>query len=128
MIVDDRTELPMPDGTQAVADLDFGAVEGGVLTSSLDQTVTLTLGELLPDSNGEIVIVNGGDDPQLQIVTELKLLESGVAQDHLTESGLQVGGFNYWVFEDGTKLFYAPVCRLSCSTTSDDFRIRRKGR
>jgi hypothetical protein len=108
MIVDDGTELPMPDGTQAVADLDFGAVEGGGLTSSLDQTVTLTLGELLPDSNGEIVIVNGGDDPQLQIVTELKLLESGVAHDHLTESGLQVGGFNYWVFEDGTKLFYAP--------------------
>ena len=72
------------------------------------QTVTLKLGELLPDSNGKIVIVNGGDDPQLQIMTELKLLESGVAQDHLTESGLQVGGFNYWVFEDGTKLFYAP--------------------
>jgi hypothetical protein len=108
MIVDDGTELPMPDGTQAGADLDFGAVEGGGLTSSLDQTVTLTLGELLPDSNGEIVIVNGGDDPQLQIVTELKLLESGIAHDHLTESGLQVDGFNYWVFEDGTKLFYSP--------------------
>lgn len=108
MIVDDGTELPMPDGTQAGVDLDFGAVEGGGLTSSLDQTVTLTLGELLPDSNGEIVIVNGGDDPQLQIVTELKLLESGVAHDHLTESGLQVDGFNYWVFEDGTKLFYSP--------------------
>ncbi|WP_119304552.1 hypothetical protein [Dongia deserti] len=108
MIVDDGTELPMPDGTQAGADLDFGAVEGSGLNSSLDQTVTLTLGELLPDSNGEIVIVNAGDDPQLQIVTELKLLESGVANDHLTESGLQVGGFNYWVFEDGTKLFYAP--------------------
>ena len=108
MIVDDGTELPMPDGTQAGADLDFGAVEGGGPTSSLDQTVTLTLGELLPDSNGEIVIVNGGDDPQLQIVTELRLLESGVAHDHLTESGLQVAGFNYWVFEDGTKLFYAP--------------------
>jgi len=108
MIVDDGTELPMPDGTQAGADLDFSAVENGGLNSSLDQTVTLTLGELLPDSNGEIVIVNGGDDPQLQIVTELKLLESGVAHDHLTESGLQVEGFNYWVFEDGTKLFYAP--------------------
>jgi hypothetical protein len=107
-IVDDGTELPMPDGTQAGADLDFGAVEGSGLTGSLDQTVTLTLGELLPDSNGEIVIVNGGDDPQLQIVTDLKLLESGVAHDHLTESGLQVGGFNYWVFEDGTKLFYSP--------------------
>lgn len=108
MIVDDGTELPLPDGTQAAADLDFGVVEGVGLASSLDQTVTLTLGELLPDSNGEVVIVNGGDDPQLQIVTELRLLESGVAHDHLTESGLQVDGFNYWVFEDGTKLFYAP--------------------
>ncbi len=115
MIVDDGTELPMPDGTQAGADLDFGAVEGGGLTSSLDQTVTLTLGELLPDSNGEIVIVNGGDDPALQIVTELKLLELGVAHDHLTESGLQVDGFNYWVFEDGTKLFYSPGLSIELS-------------
>ena len=109
MIVDDGTELPMPEEAQgAVGDLDFAAVEGGALAGSMDQPVTLSLGELLPDSNGEIVIVNGGDDPQLQIVTELKLLESGVANDHLTESGLQVEGFNYWVFEDGTKLFYAP--------------------
>lgn len=109
MIVDDGTELPMPEEAQGAAgDLDFAAVEGGALSSSLDQMVTLSLGELLPDSNGEIVIVNGGDDPQLQIVTELKLLESGIAHDHLTESGLQVEGFNYWVFEDGTKLFYSP--------------------
>jgi hypothetical protein len=108
-IVDDGTELPLPDGDQGIAaDLDFSAVDGTALASSLDQTVTLTLGELLPDSNGEIVIVNGGDDPQLQIVTELRLLESGVANDHLTESGMQVAGFNYWVFEDGTKLFYSP--------------------
>ena len=111
MIVDDGTELPLPDGTQATVDLDFGAVQPG----ALDQTVTLTLGELLPDSNGEIVIVNGGDDPQLQIVTELRLLESGVAHDHLTESGLQVAGFNYWVFEDGTKLFYAPGLSIELS-------------
>ena len=106
-IVDDGTELPLPDG-DLVVDLDLSAVGGAGLASSLDQTVTLTLGELLPDSNGEIVIVNGGDDPQLQIVTELRLLESGVADDHLTESGMQVAGFNYWVFEDGTKLFYSP--------------------
>ena len=109
MIVDDGTELPLPDGDHGTGgDLDFAALGGSGLTSSLDQTVTLTLGELLPDSNGEIVIVNGGDDPQLQIVTDLRLLASGVADDHLTESGMQVAGFNYWVFEDGTKLFYSP--------------------
>lgn len=107
--MDDGTELPMPEQAQgAGVDLDFAAVEGGVGSSPLDLSVTLSLSELLPDSNGEIVIVNGGDDPQLHIVTEMKLLEAGVASDHLTESGMQVAGFNYWVFEDGTKLFYSP--------------------
>ena len=99
----------MPDEAQgAGVDLDFGAVSEGALSSALDLSVTLSLSELLPDSNGEIVIVNNGDDPQLQIVTEMKLLEAGVASEHLTESGMQVAGFNYWVFEDGTKLFYSP--------------------
>ena len=109
IIVDDGTELPMPEEAQGAAvDLDFNAFGDGVPAGMLDSSVTLSLSELLPDSNGEIVIVNGGDDPRLQIVTELKLLESGVASDHLTEAGMQVAGFNYWVFEDGTKLFYSP--------------------
>jgi hypothetical protein len=109
LIVDDGTELPMPDEAQGAAvDLDFVAFNDAASTGALDSSVTLSLSELLPDSNGEIVIVNGGDDPRLQIVTELKLLESGVASDHLTEGGMQVAGFNYWVFEDGTKLFYSP--------------------
>lgn len=108
-VVDDGTELPMPDEAQGAAvDLDFAAARDGAPGGTLDLSVTLSLSELLPDSNGEIVIVNAGDDPQLHIVTELKLLESGVASDHLTESGMQVAGFNYWVFEDGTKLFYSP--------------------
>jgi hypothetical protein len=108
IIVDDGTELPMPEEAQGAAvDLDYVAL-GDASSATLDSSVTLSLSELLPDSNGEIVIVNGGDDPQLQIVTDLKLLESGVASDHLTEGGMQVAGFNYWVFEDGTKLFYSP--------------------
>ncbi|WP_162917126.1 hypothetical protein [Dongia deserti] len=69
-------------------------------------TVTLSLGELQRDSNGEIVVVNSSGIPTLQIVTELKLLRSGVVADHSMESGFQVAGFNYWLFEDGTKLFY----------------------
>lgn len=109
VIVDDGTELPMPEEAQGAAvDLDFVAFGDAASLGALDSSVTLSLSELLPDSNGEIVIVHGGDDPRLQIVTELKLLESGVASDHLTEGGMQVAGFNYWVFEDGTKLFYSP--------------------
>ncbi len=45
---------------------------------------TLNLADLLPDANGEIVIMNEGDDPCLNIVTDLRLLESGIAESHVT--------------------------------------------
>lgn len=104
MIVDDGTELPVPGDDGAVAVDDMGIEE--VLT--LDPTVTLSLSELLPDARGEIVIVSDSEDTRLQIVTDLRLLDTGISDQHLTAGGLQVDGFNYWVFEDGTKLFYAP--------------------
>lgn len=96
--------MPENQGTAAIGDMTTTAA----FDSSAMDTVTLSLSELLPDANGEIVIVNEGDDSKLQILTDLQLLESGIAQSHLTESGVQVAGFNYWVFEDGTKLYYAP--------------------
>jgi len=103
MVVDDGTELPVP-GDDGSAEVDMGVEEA----VSLDPTVSLSLAELLPDAKGEIVIVTDGEDTRLQIVTDLRLLESGVSDHHLTAGGLQVDGFNYWVFEDGTKLYYAP--------------------
>jgi hypothetical protein len=104
MIVDDGTELPVPgdDGAAAAAEMELDEF------AALDQTVTLSLAELMPDARGEIVIVTDGEDTRLQIVTDLRLLDTGVSEHHLTEGGLQVDGFNYWVFEDGTKLYYAP--------------------
>jgi len=74
---------------------------------------TLNLADLLPDANGEIVILNEGDDPCLNIVTELRLLESGIAESHVTDGGIEVKGLQYWVFEDGTKLYYSPGLSIS---------------
>jgi hypothetical protein len=74
---------------------------------------TLNLTDLLPDANGEIVILNEGDDPCLNIVTDLRLLESGIAEAHVTDSGIEVKGLQYWVFEDGTKLYYSPGLSIS---------------
>jgi len=74
---------------------------------------TLNLADLLPDANGEIVILNEGDDPCLNIVTELRLLESGIAESHITDGGIEVKGLQYWVFEDGTKLYYSPGLSIS---------------
>lgn len=74
---------------------------------------TLNLADLLPDANGEIVILNEGDDPCLNIVTDLRLLESGIADAHITDGGIEVKGLQYWVFEDGTKLYYSPGLSIS---------------
>jgi hypothetical protein len=72
-----------------------------------DMSVTLQLSDMLPDANGEIVILGDGADSQLNIVTDLRLLETGIAAQHLTESGVQVEGLTYWVFEDGTKVYHS---------------------
>ncbi len=72
----------------------------------LDLSVTLALADLLPDANGEVVILTEEDNPHLSIVTDLRILESGVSPDHVTAGGIDVGGLQYWVFEDGTRLYY----------------------
>jgi hypothetical protein len=75
--------------------------------------VTLSLSDLLPDAKGEIVILSEGDDPHLSIVTDLRLLETGIAGDHVTDGGIEVKGLQYWVFEDGTTLYYSPGLDIS---------------
>lgn len=88
----------------------FGSVAD---TMAQGDALTLNLSDLLPDANGEIVILNEGDDPGLNIVTDLRLLESGIAESHVTDGGIDVKGLQYWVFEDGTKLYYSPGLSIS---------------
>ena len=82
---------------------------------ALDLAVKLALSDLLPDANGEIVVMNEGDDPQVSIETDLKVLDSGVSPAHLTAGGIEVGGMQFWVFEDGTRLYYSPGLSISVS-------------
>jgi hypothetical protein len=79
----------------------------------LDLTIKLALSDLLPDANGEIVVMNEGDDPQVNIETDLRVLDSGISPAHLTAGGIEVGGMQFWVFEDGTRLYYTPGLSIS---------------
>jgi len=80
---------------------------------ALDLTVKLALSDLLPDANGEIVVMNEGDDPLVSIETDLRVLDSGVSPAHMTAGGIEVGGMEFWVFEDGTRLYYTPGLSIS---------------
>ena len=70
--------------------------------------ITLAFDDLLPDANGEIVIVSHGDSPQLSIVTDRPVCDSGVADSHVTAEGIDVAGWAYYTFEGGTRLYYSP--------------------
>ncbi|HVZ00061.1 MAG TPA: hypothetical protein VHA35_11180 [Dongiaceae bacterium] len=103
--MDGKSELPALTGD--------GDSEQGLQDQALDLTIKLSLSDLLPDANGEIVVLNEGDDPQVDIATDLKVLDSGVSPAHVTAGGIEVGGMQFWVFEDGTRLYYAPGLSIS---------------
>ncbi len=105
--MDGKSELPALTG-----DVDG---EQGFQDQPLDLTIRLSLSDLLPDANGEIVVLNEGDDPQVAIATDLRVMDTGVSPAHTTAGGIEVGGMQFWVFEDGTRLYYAPGLAISVS-------------
>jgi hypothetical protein len=58
--------------------------------------ITLSFEDLLPDQNGEIVVVSTGDNPQLSILTDLRVRDAGIAASHVTADGVEVGGLAYY--------------------------------
>ena len=106
MVIDDGAVLPMPvrgDGEDMAVKMMAAKAD----LSDEEMSVTLQLSDMLPDANGEIVIMGGGGDSHLNIVTDLPLLETGIAPAHTTEGGVQVEGLTYWIFEDGTKVYHS---------------------
>ena len=106
MVIDDGAVLPMP-GRGGGEDMAVNVMAAKADLSHDEMNVTLQLSDMLPDANGEIVIMGDGGDSHLNIVTDLRLLETGIAAAHTTEGGGQVEGLTYWIFEDGTKVYHS---------------------
>lgn len=98
--------LPAPgEGRQDSAAL-IGHAPSLVDDAMLAPTITLSIGDLLPDANGEVVIMGGGEPAQINLLTDQKLSGSGVAESHITLDGVDVHGLSFFAFEGGLKLFY----------------------
>jgi hypothetical protein len=82
-LMDGKPEVPALTG-----DVDSGQA---FQDQPLDLTVKLALSDLLPDANGD----------------------AGVSPAHMTAGGIEVGGMQFWVFEDGTRLYYATGLSIS---------------
>jgi hypothetical protein len=78
----------------------------------------LSFEDLLPDPDGNVVILSAGDHPQLSIVTDRKVCDAGVAETHVIADGVDVAGLCYYTLEGGTKLYYSPDIDLTIAPVS----------
>lgn len=71
----------------------------------------LRMDELLPDSGGEVVLLDDAGEG-FAIVTQDHVAGQGVAEPHVTASGLDVNGFSFTTFDSGITIFYPSESKL----------------
>lgn len=69
-------------------------------------SVVLELGDLLPDSSGEVVLFMG-EDVSVNIMTHETITGFGIADPHVTASGVDVTGLHFYSFEGGLTVYSA---------------------
>lgn len=72
----------------------------------LSDSVVLELGDLLPDSSGEVVLFMG-EDVSVNIMTHETITGFGIADPHITASGVDVTGLHFYSFEGGLTVYSA---------------------
>ncbi len=79
----------------------------GLENPVVGETVLLELSDLLPDASGEVVLFTGDDLP-VNIVTDQPVAEAGIAEAHVTATGVDVTGLHFYSFESGLTV-YSPI-------------------
>jgi hypothetical protein len=106
--IDDGNELPALAGG---LDENLAATEGDA------DRIVLSLEDLLPDANGEIVVLSQQGQLHLNLMTDLRVCESGVATSHVMADGLDVHGLSFYAFEGGTRVYYSSDVEITISAT-----------
>lgn len=80
---------------------------GGSPPNELDSdSVVLQLGDLLPDSSGEVVLFTG-EDVSVNLLTRETITGFGIADQHVTATGVDVTGLHFYSFEGGLTVYSA---------------------
>ena len=95
------------DGPQAVLLGPEDLVSAGALDDAETLYMSLTLGDLLPDAAGEVVLLAGEDMP-INLTASEPLSDAGIAPEHVMLNGEDVTGLHYYSFESGLTV-YSPV-------------------
>ncbi len=107
MVDIDDTLVPVPPLEPA------GPSHEGAGVGMVTPEMAISLADLLPDANGEIVVLSAGEPLQLSIVTEHKVFDAGTAGSHQTADGVDVTGLNFVTLEGGPTLYFPSSVELS---------------
>ncbi len=71
------------------------------------ETVLLDLADLLPDDAGEVVLF-ADDALPVNILADQPMTDAGIAEAHVTATGVDVTGLHFYSFEGGVTV-YSPT-------------------
>ncbi len=74
--------------------------------------MALSLGDLVGDANGEVVLYNDSNQRTLAVSSPVQPAAWGKAGSHVMADGTDVSGFRYVRFPNGLTLFYPPDLQL----------------
>jgi hypothetical protein len=76
------------------------------LAGSGEGQLALSLVDLLPDADGNVVLFNDAGVTEMAIVTENAVVNSGIANDQAHVENGDVAGMAYYSFDSGTTLYF----------------------
>ncbi len=90
---------------------DLNAVDGPHIGEA-EEAVVLSLSDLVPDAQGEVVLFNDADAP-VMIAADRPVIASGMAEPHVTAAGIDVTGMHYSSFDTGVTVYHDPDIPLT---------------
>jgi len=105
-LIDDTSAVAMP----AVAPSDLSAdpvVPVPQEAPGNEHVVVLALADLLPDAAGEVVLFADESVP-VNLLSREAIVQAGVAESHVTATGVDVTGLHFYSFESGVTV-YSPT-------------------
>ena len=97
-----------------ILELDVATEAAAGVAATAIEPLSLELNDLLPDEAGEVVLLGGAEVP-LSIHAAEPVTAEGIAETHVTASGVDVTGLHYYSFESGITL-YSPTDLVIDST------------
>jgi len=92
------------DAADAVHDLPAAAM-ASVPAAPAEAAVPIAIEDLLPDASGEVVL-SATEGLTIALSARATPIDTGVADHHVTASGLDVSGFGYYSFAGGLTVYF----------------------